>query len=79
MLYRLFPDAKVFEYVAEDFVGGDFAGDFAEVVEAFADVLGDEFTTETGVKAGDNTLNSRESMGKGFVVTDVTDNDISGI
>lgn len=33
----------MFKDITEDFVGGDFAGDFAEVVEAFADVLGDEF------------------------------------
>lgn len=25
-------DAKVFEYISQYFVGGDFAGDFAEVV-----------------------------------------------
>lgn len=38
-----FADAEMFKDITEDFVGGDFAGDFAEVVEAFADVLGDEF------------------------------------
>ena len=38
--YReLLADAEVGEDFGEDGVGGDFAGDFAEPVEAFADVL----------------------------------------
>lgn len=35
----LLPDAELAENVAEHFVGGDLAGDFAQVVEAFAQVL----------------------------------------
>ena len=38
----LFPDAEVPEDVPEDFVGGDFTNDGAEVVDGFADVLGGE-------------------------------------
>ena len=38
----LFSDAEILEDVAEDFVGGDFTEDGAEVVEGFAEVLGDE-------------------------------------
>ena len=38
----LFPDAEVSEDFAEDFVCGDFTNDGAEVVDGFADVLGDE-------------------------------------
>ena len=37
-----FSDAEILEDVAEDFVGGDFTEDGAEVVEGFAEVLGDE-------------------------------------
>lgn len=36
-------DAEIFKDITQNFIGSDFAGDFAEVVEAFADVLGDEF------------------------------------
>ena len=37
---NLLSDAEVWEDVAEDFVGGDFAAcDFGEVEEGFADVL----------------------------------------
>ena len=43
MLYALlFPDAELGEDGLEDVVGGDVAGDFAEVVDYAADVLGDE-------------------------------------
>ena len=38
----LFTDTEVPEDVAEDFVGGDFTNDGAEVVDGFADVLGGE-------------------------------------
>lgn len=36
----LFPDAKIPKYIPEGFVGGDFADDFAEVIEGFAEILG---------------------------------------
>ena len=35
----LLSDAEILEDVAEDFVGGDFAGDFADVLETLAEVL----------------------------------------
>ena len=45
MLRVSFPDAEVFEDVGEDGVGGDFAaGDFGKVVEALAEVFGNEVT-----------------------------------
>ena len=37
-----FADAEAGEDGSEEFVGGDFSGDFSEVVHAFADVLRDE-------------------------------------
>ena len=40
--YFLLTDAEVPEDVPEDFVGGDFTNDGAEVVDGFADVLGGE-------------------------------------
>lgn len=50
---RLLADAEAGEDGGEDFVGGDGAGDFAEVVEGFADVLGDEVAGEVGVEGVD--------------------------
>ena len=38
----LFPDAKMRKYGTQNFVGADFAYDFAKVVEGFAQVLGDQ-------------------------------------
>ena len=38
-----FADAKILKDIAQNFVGGDFTGDFAEVVEAFPNILGNEF------------------------------------
>ena len=35
----LLSDAEILEDIAEDFVGGDFAGDFADVLETLAEVL----------------------------------------
>ena len=41
-LQVLLSDAEAGEDVAEDVVGGDFAGDFAQIVHGFANVLADE-------------------------------------
>lgn len=35
----LLPDTELSEDIAEDFVVGDLAGNFAKVMHAFADVL----------------------------------------
>ena len=57
----LFTDAEVPEDVAEDFVGGDFTNDGAEVVDGFADVL----SGEVGRKAGGESLFEAEEGGSG--------------
>lgn len=46
--YQLLSDAKIPKYISQDFVGGDFAEDGAEVVEGFADVLGDKVGRDIG-------------------------------
>lgn len=38
----LFSDAKMRKYGTQNFVGADFAHDFAKVVEGFAQVLGNQ-------------------------------------
>ena len=40
LFFRSLADAKIPEYIPEGFVGGDFADDFAEMIEGFAKVLG---------------------------------------
>lgn len=52
-------DAKIPKYIAEGFVGADFADDFAEVIEGFAEVLGYQVRREGGdMEAGADTLKS---------------------
>lgn len=52
-------DAKIPKYIPEGFVGGDFADDFAEMVEGFAEVLGYQVRREGGdMEAGADTLES---------------------
>ena len=46
---NLFTDAEAAEDCAEDLVGGDFAGDFAEVVHCFANVLAHEVAADAVV------------------------------
>ena len=59
LFFRSLADAKVPEYVPEGFVGADFADDFAEVVEGFAEVLGYQVRREGGdMEAGADTLKS---------------------
>lgn len=41
-------DAKIPKYIPEGFVGADFADDFAEMVEGFAEVLGYQVRREGG-------------------------------
>ena len=47
----LLSDAEIRKDVSQDFVGGDFADDGAEVVDGFADVLGGEVGREAGGEA----------------------------
>ena len=53
------PDTEIPKYIPEGFVGADFADDFAEVVEGFAEVLGYQVWREGGdMEAGADTLES---------------------
>ena len=64
-----FPDAKVFEYVSEDFVGGDGASeDVGEMVYAKAEVFGNEVAAESHVHGLHGTLNVGGCGVKGLLV-----------
>ena len=70
----LFSDAEVFEDVGEDGVGGDFAaGDFGKVVEALAEVFGNEVAGDVVGYGMTDTGNGFEGVMEGFVMTDVSD------
>lgn len=47
----LLSDTKILKNIPQNFVGGDVAGDGAEVVEGFAQVLGDKVSGEGSVQA----------------------------
>ena len=69
---HLFSDAEVFEDIGEDGVGGDFAtGDFGKVVEALAEVLGDEVAGDVISYGMTYTGNGFEGVMEGFVMTEV--------
>ena len=51
----LFADAEVAEDGGEDVGGGDFAGDFAEVVHALAYVLTHEVAANAGLQSADGS------------------------
>ena len=48
-------------------------------MKTLTDILRDEFATESGFKTFVHTLDGCAGITKGFVVTDVTDNDIGSI
>ena len=70
---QLFPDAKIPENVPQDFVGGDFADDGAEVVDGFADVLGGEVCGEAGGESVTDAEQGSAGVGEGLDMTLVSD------
>ncbi len=68
---RLLADAEVGEDVVEEGVGGDGAGDGAEVVEGLADVLGDEVGGDAVLDGVDGAAEGVGAVGEGFVVAAV--------
>ena len=68
----LLADAEVSEDVGKDGVGGDFAtGDFGKVVEALAEVFGDEVAGDVISYGMTYTGNGFEGVMEGFVMTKV--------
>ena len=54
---KLLADAEVGEDFAQDVVGGDFAGDLAQIVHALANVLAHKVAAQTRAKSVDAALN----------------------
>ena len=61
-----FADAKIPKYIPQDFVGGDFADDGAEVVDGFADVLGGEVCGEAGGESVTDAEQGSAGVGEGL-------------
>ena len=70
---HLFSYAKISEDVPEDFVGGDFADDGADVVEGFADVLGQKVGGEGIIQAFADADEGIAGVGECLVVAGIGD------
>ena len=64
------------EDVLKDGVGRDFADDVGEVVDAFAEVLGDEVAGELEVEAFLYAVDSSEGLAEGSEVAGIGDNGV---
>jgi hypothetical protein len=64
------------EYVLKDGVGGDFADDVGEVVDALAEVLGDEVAGELEVEAFLYAVDGGEGLAEGGEVAGVGDDGV---
>ena len=73
--HHLRADAEAGEDGGEDVGGGDGAGDGGEVVEGFADVLGDEVAGEVGGEAVDYKAQGCGGREEGAVMAGVGYND----
>ena len=60
----------------EDRVGGDFAYDVGEVMDGFAEVLGDEVAGEVGGEAVLYAVNGSEGLAEGCEVARVGDDGV---
>ena len=69
-------DAEMLEYVLKDGVGGDFADDVGEVVDALAEVLGDEVARELEGEAFLYAVDGSEGLAEGGEVAGVGDNGV---
>ena len=66
-------DAEFGEDGTEDFVGRDLAGDFAQVVHALANVLGEKVAREAGLQTVEGAQYGVVGVHEGFVVAGVGD------
>ena len=69
-------DAEVLEDVLEDGVGGDFAYDVGEVVDTFAEVLGDEVSGELEGETFFYAVDGGEGLAEGGEVASIGDNGV---
>lgn len=73
----LLADAEICKDIPKYLVVGDFADDFAKVVDGGAEVFAHEVAAEAELEAVLYFLYLFEGAGEGFVVTHVGDNDVA--
>ena len=74
-----FADAELREYILEDVVGGDFAGDLTEVVDGGADILAQKFRRESMLQSVQSRIQCRERLAQGVVVALVGDDGLAAV
>ena len=75
----LFSHAEMLKYVFKDFGGcyGAFAAeDFCQMLDAEAEVFGNEVAADIGIEGRNGTLNVRQRQSERFLMTLVYDNGI---
>ena len=72
----LLADAEMRKNISEYFVVGYFAYDFAEVLEAVAEVFADEVAGQVVLEAGLDVSDGCEGFLEGLVVADVSHYDV---
>ena len=73
----LFSDAEIGKDISKYLVVGDFADDFAKIVDGGAEVFAHEVAAEAEFEAVLYFLYLFEGAGEGFVVAHVGNNDIA--
>ena len=71
-----FAYAEVLEYVTQDIIGGDIAGDGREVMDALTDVLTKEITRYAVLQALTYTTDALLRLDQRFIVTHIGHNHI---
>ena len=75
-LQVLFADAEMLENVLKDGVGRDFAHDVGEVVDALAEILGDEVAGELEIEPFLYAVDGCEGLTEGCEVAGVGDDGV---
>ena len=78
-IFELLPDAEFGEDGLEDVVGGDVAGDLAEVVEGLADVLAEKIRWQVVVHCRDSHCKTLRSLLQAGVVAHIRDHNRTAI
>ena len=71
--------AELREYILEDVVGGDFAGDLTKVVDCGADILAQQFRRESMLQSVQSRIQRRERFAQGVVVALVGDDGLAAV
>lgn len=73
VICRLFADAKLAEDSSQQFVGGDLAGDLAQVEHAFANILREQVVADVALQPLFHAADAIECLGERLVMAQIGD------